>query len=164
MQMVVSTAGIKCEVVEHQYCQQDVLKGLWEVSAMAAVFWGWTQRSCGRSCATPWSHLHLSGSRPRAELNHPGVGTAYRILYETSVDLPRAQTNLSSLEKPRALRGTHSIQSLQGFANYLTTFLPQLSHMCKSLIQLLNRDEIWTIWTTGIIREYTNHPCEKTDT
>lgn len=60
MQIVVSTAGIRSEVVECQCCQQDVLRGLWGISAMASVFWGWTQRLCGRSRDTPWSHLHLS--------------------------------------------------------------------------------------------------------
>lgn len=36
MQMVESTTGIRCEVGGHQHCQQDVLKGLWGISAMAA--------------------------------------------------------------------------------------------------------------------------------
>lgn len=60
MQIVVSATGIRCEVGEHQCCQQDALKGLWGISAMAAVFWGWTQRSCGRSCDTSWANLHPS--------------------------------------------------------------------------------------------------------
>lgn len=36
MQMVESTTGIRCEVGEHQRCQQVVLKGLWGISVMAA--------------------------------------------------------------------------------------------------------------------------------
>ena len=36
VQMVESTTGIRCEVGEHQRCQQDVLKGLSGISVMAA--------------------------------------------------------------------------------------------------------------------------------
>lgn len=36
MQMVASTTGIRCELGEHQRCQQDVLKGLCGISVMAA--------------------------------------------------------------------------------------------------------------------------------
>lgn len=34
-QMAESTAGIRCELGEHQRCQQDVLKGLWGICVMA---------------------------------------------------------------------------------------------------------------------------------